>query len=149
DPEEHGVMVAGGKGGTSQKTPQEIEQLEEEIREKKVEVQEKQAELEDFRDERNQTLAENKQALEDLYDRREEAVEQLEKQNLDMLDQYERLRDRRGTAVAAIEDHACGGCHSRVPAQQINEVKKMDEVHYCDMCNRILYWEESEENGDD
>ncbi|MDY6769208.1 MAG: DUF763 domain-containing protein, partial [Candidatus Nanohaloarchaea archaeon] len=29
DPEEHGVAVLGGKGGTSRKTPQEIEQLEE------------------------------------------------------------------------------------------------------------------------
>jgi hypothetical protein len=60
----------------------------------------------------------------------------------ELFERYQRIRDRRGSVLVPVENETCGGCHSRIPAQRINEIREGDKVHYCEFCNRMLYWHE-------
>ncbi len=58
-----------------------------------------------------------------------------------LLSQYERiLKSRDGLALVPVKNGSCGGCHSKLPAQQVNEVQMQDKIHICESCARILYW---------
>ena len=43
-----------------------------------------------------------------------------------------------GVAVAGVLGGTCGGCHSSLPPQLVNEVKKRDRLHHCEFCGRFL-----------
>ncbi len=61
----------------------------------------------------------------------------------DLLDRYERIRERWGRlAVVTAERGVCGGCFTTLPPQFINEVKKRDRILTCEHCGRILVWKE-------
>jgi predicted nucleic acid-binding Zn-ribbon protein len=63
-----------------------------------------------------------------------------------LMSKYDNWRKRRGSSlVAVIEDQSCGGCHLKLPPQLVNEVRKKRELHTCNSCGRILYWEEEEQ----
>ena len=60
-----------------------------------------------------------------------------------VLAHYERvLANRDGLALAAVKNNACQGCFRILPPQVINEVKKKEDLIFCDNCARILYSEE-------
>jgi len=65
-------------------------------------------------------------------------------------DRYERIRqNKNGLALAALTvddrgDGICGGCKFRVRPQAVIEVKKKTEIHTCENCARIWYFEEKE-----
>ncbi len=65
-----------------------------------------------------------------------------------LLSRYERLIQNRGTALAEIRDETCGGCHLELPPQVLNEVKGGKKLVTCERCSRILYWTETEEEGE-
>ena len=59
----------------------------------------------------------------------------------DLLQQYERLRDRLGGVGAApLVGGSCGGCHLTLPATELDRIKKLppDAVVHCEQCGRIL-----------
>ena len=59
----------------------------------------------------------------------------------DLLQQYDRLRERLGGVGAApLVGGSCGGCHLSLPATELDRVKKMppDAVIHCEQCGRIL-----------
>lgn len=59
----------------------------------------------------------------------------------DLLARYERLRARLGgVAVAALTNGMCGGCHLRLPATELDRIRKAppDAVLVCEQCGRIL-----------
>jgi hypothetical protein len=39
--------------------------------------------------------------------------------------------------------NACGGCHKRFPPQRILEIREGDRLFMCDVCGRMLVWDES------
>ncbi len=47
---------------------------------------------------------------------------------------------RNGVAVAEARDGICTICHVRLRPQVFNLVRRNDEIHQCDHCNRILYF---------
>lgn len=54
---------------------------------------------------------------------------------------YERLRARLGgTGAARLEGAQCGGCHLRLPATEVDRLKREppDALIFCDQCGRIL-----------
>jgi predicted nucleic acid-binding Zn-ribbon protein len=56
-----------------------------------------------------------------------------------VLSRYESLRAKKGgVAVAGVLGGTCGGCHSSLPPQLVNEVKKRDRMHHCEFCGRFL-----------
>jgi len=61
-----------------------------------------------------------------------------------ILSQYERiLANRDGLAIVTVKGNSCGGCNMFVPPQVINLIKMYEHMITCEMCNRILYIDES------
>lgn len=70
----------------------------------------------------------------------------LEKISSEIMDRYNSWRKRRGTSlVAVIKGRSCGGCNLNLPLQLVNEVRKAQELHICNSCGRILYWQDEED----
>ena len=101
-----------------------------------------------------QAYLQEKKSVEDEVKKIGQRIQELESQrsvlspqiNPVFLNRYERiLANKEGLAIVPIEGHSCGGCYMNVPAQVINEIKMHDELIYCEICSRILYLKEDEE----
>jgi len=53
---------------------------------------------------------------------------------------YERIRGRRGAAVAEVVDGRCAVCHITVRLQYLQDIKRGEQVLFCESCQRILYY---------
>ncbi len=63
--------------------------------------------------------------------------------NEDVLDIYLHLfKTKHGTAVATLEHEVCMGCHMKVTAQTVVQVRAGREIIHCPQCGRILYMPE-------
>ncbi len=52
---------------------------------------------------------------------------------------YEQLRDQKhGVGVAALEAGTCQGCHTKLPAREVERLKAERGLQRCDNCRRIL-----------
>jgi predicted nucleic acid-binding Zn-ribbon protein len=61
----------------------------------------------------------------------------------DVLDIYLHLfKTKHGTAVATLEHEVCMGCHMKVTAQTVVQVRAAKEIVHCPQCGRILYMPE-------
>ena len=62
---------------------------------------------------------------------------------------YELLFARRGgTAVVAVRDGACLGCHMHIPPQLFNQILKGEQVFTCPACQRMLFpYPETDDTG--
>jgi uncharacterized protein len=49
------------------------------------------------------------------------------------------FKTKHGTAVATLEHEVCMGCHMKVPAQTVVQVRGAREIVHCPQCGRILY----------
>ena len=75
--------------------------------------------------------------LEKLTAERKAAKEGIPPSDLDV---YERLRaEKRGVAVASIEDKSCSACGSTLSASQIQSARSPSSSYLCPSCGRILY----------
>ena len=64
--------------------------------------------------------------------------------NPKIMAQYERiLLSREGLAIVRVKGNSCGGCNMFVPPQVINLIRMYERIITCEVCNRILYIEES------
>ncbi|NWG12027.1 MAG: hypothetical protein HXY20_00655 [Acidobacteria bacterium] len=62
----------------------------------------------------------------------------------ELLDRYRRIASlRRGVALAEARDELCTACHVRIRPQVYADLLKMEGIHSCDSCSRILYLRES------
>jgi len=109
-------------------------------------------EKEVIRQEEQQYL-QKKKTVEDDIRRIEQRIKELQQQHNELtpqispvfLSRYERiLVNKEGLAIVPVEGQACGGCFMNVPAQVVNEIKKSEELVYCEICARILYLKEDE-----
>jgi predicted nucleic acid-binding Zn-ribbon protein len=53
---------------------------------------------------------------------------------------YERIRGRRGAAVAEVIDGRCSVCHIAVRPQYLQDLKRGEQVLMCESCQRILFY---------
>jgi hypothetical protein len=53
---------------------------------------------------------------------------------------YERIRGRRGSAVAEVVDGRCSVCHIAIRPQFLQDVKRGEQVLMCESCQRILFY---------
>ncbi|MBN2179517.1 MAG: hypothetical protein JW743_08840 [Deltaproteobacteria bacterium] len=68
--------------------------------------------------------------------------------NPDLLKRYDVIKEKRnGQAVVPVWKEVCGGCHMNIPPQLYIELQKYEKVRLCPNCNRIIYWEDKENNG--
>jgi len=58
----------------------------------------------------------------------------------DLLAEYSRILQRRGTALAEAKDGACTMCHVKLRAQVYVDVKRNDTIIICSSCSRILFF---------
>lgn len=67
-----------------------------------------------------------------------------------LLKRYEFIRQRRnGTAITAVQEGVCLGCHMNILPQQFIDLQKGTEILQCPHCQRILYWLEEAEEGEE
>jgi predicted nucleic acid-binding Zn-ribbon protein len=55
---------------------------------------------------------------------------------------YDRVRTKNKVAVVAVQKEACGGCFERLPPQRINEIRRNENLIFCENCGSILVWDE-------
>ena len=57
-----------------------------------------------------------------------------------LLSQYDRVRGaRQGVGFTSAIAGRCKGCNMMVPPQLYNEIRKLNAIHACPSCHRILY----------
>jgi predicted nucleic acid-binding Zn-ribbon protein len=57
----------------------------------------------------------------------------------DLLALYDRLRDQKGgVGAAALQDGTCQGCHTKLPAKEVERLRSERGLQRCDNCRRIL-----------
>ena len=56
---------------------------------------------------------------------------------------YMTVRENRGTAIAAVQNAVCEGCHLNIPHQMYNELHRWDSLKFCPHCQRIIYLKNS------
>jgi uncharacterized protein len=57
----------------------------------------------------------------------------------DLLALYEQLRDQKhGVGAAALEGDTCLGCHTKLPAREVEHLRAERGLQRCDNCRRIL-----------
>ncbi len=62
----------------------------------------------------------------------------------ELLDRYRRIASlRKGVALAEARNELCTACHVRIRPQVQAELLRMEGIHTCDSCSRILYLRES------
>jgi len=59
-----------------------------------------------------------------------------------LLARYEQLlKGRKGVAVAAMKGETCSACFVRLRPHVAQQIRRNDEIHECESCNRILYFD--------
>lgn len=59
----------------------------------------------------------------------------------DTLAVYDRIaRAHAGTALSEARDEVCQACRIHIRPQTFAEVKRNDQIYYCESCHRILYY---------
>ncbi len=57
---------------------------------------------------------------------------------------YERIMGSRvELAVVPLRSGSCGGCHGMIPLQRVTDIRKGHQLHTCDFCGRILYYQDA------
>lgn len=150
------------------KTNREYDAVTHEIEAVRIKVEDKESrilELMDLEEETKKSLEDKKKEVEKLKDRLEnvnkelksqvartendEAVLKHEKEKIlhklesRYFSTYERIRKaKNGLAVVPVARNACGGCFKTLPPQRILEIRQMNRIHLCEVCGRILVWDE-------
>lgn len=127
----------------------ELEEIEERLKAEaeqlKPQLQQLQATLADLQQQLQITMEQNAEKEAELIQSRASLTSQLTPQVLNL---YERIRrGRGGTAVAFLRDGACSECSSRVPSQRSLEIRMMNNMFVCEICGRILVWDEKGEHS--
>jgi uncharacterized protein len=63
----------------------------------------------------------------------------------DLLRHYERVSKFRGSGISEVRDHKCMACQVMLRPQTYNDVRTGTNTIVCDSCQRILYFNPSEE----
>ena len=116
-----------------------------EIREKDVKAAEAKlkaetAEIEKEKVQAKQRTAEDEKQLAEWNAKRDTARAGVD---ADLLRQYDRVAKHRGTGLSEAKDHKCLACQVMLRPQTYNEVRASTHVVTCESCQRILYYDPS------
>lgn len=118
-----------------------MEQIEQDLASLSIataEADRKQAEAEEEIAELNAREAALTEKAEELRRTRNQLTESIDPV---VLQRYERLFAKKGdNVVVGIERGVCGGCHMKLPAQEIVSCKQEHDIVSCPNCGRILYY---------
>jgi uncharacterized protein len=116
-----------------------------EVREKDVkaaeaELKAEMAEIEKEKIEARQRTAEDEKQLAEWNAKREKARASVDPE---LLPRYDRVAKHRGTGLSEARDHKCLACQVMLRPQTYNEVRAGTHVVTCESCQRILYYDPS------
>ena len=112
----------------------EAEKEKKKLQEEEKILNEQKKEIEDRIKQINDRLAQ-------LDAQRKQVIPEIEKK---IFSQYERiLNNRDGLAIVTVKDNSCQGCNMFVPPQVINLIRMYERIIPCEVCNRILYINET------
>lgn len=57
---------------------------------------------------------------------------------------YNRIQKKYGNAIVPVVRRACGGCYKALPPQRVLETRKKDKLILCEVCGRILVWDDEQ-----
>lgn len=121
-------------------TAKAIEESKKDLKQLEQQLKEKEAEL-------KKTMAKTEKEEAALKDRREKVLRNITPR---ILATYERIsKAKNGQAVTPIVRNACGGCFKNLPPQRILEIRQMNRIFLCEVCGRILVWDEKASEGQD
>ena len=101
-------------------------------------LKEEKAQVEAEKQQARARTAEDQKALDQINQERAQIVARVAP---NVYRQYERIRKgRRGVAIAEAVDGRCSACQIALRLQFYQDLKKGDEVMYCESCARILYY---------
>lgn len=129
-----------------------IDSTETEILDFMEEFEKGESNLEKIKD----TVAKVKQQVNDFVEKQDklrerildrinlEEIEILKAEELvdeDILNEYNKLMETKGTALALVKNQTCTGCNMMLPSMIIDKLREGNEMISCDSCGRILYTE--------
>jgi predicted nucleic acid-binding Zn-ribbon protein len=115
----------------------ESEPLDRNVKAAEVALKEEKAQVEAEKQLARARTAEDQKALDEINQERAQIVARL---HPNVYRQYERIRKgRRGVAIAEAVDGRCSACQIALRLQFYQDLKKGDQVMYCESCARILY----------
>ena len=121
-------------------------ELDEQIKQNTAMIEQQEKDLEERRKGIETNILDKKTQIKKL-EKDEEALNQ----GLDpeVLFKFERIiRNKMGRGIVAIKGGVCMGCHMVLPIQFTNLVHQGEEIVFCPYCSRILFFEESGEEGE-
>jgi predicted nucleic acid-binding Zn-ribbon protein len=70
--------------------------------------------------------------------------EEIEKtMNPEVIKRFKIAREQtKSSAIAAVKNEICQGCHMNIPPQMYNELQRFEKLEFCPRCYRIIYWAE-------
>jgi predicted nucleic acid-binding Zn-ribbon protein len=115
----------------------ESERLEKNVRTAEAALKEEKAQVEQEKNHARERTAADKKALDELQGERKNVVASM---NPNLYRRYEKIRStRRGIAIAEVADGRCSVCQIAIRLQFLQDLKRDEQVMFCESCGRILY----------
>jgi len=120
--------------------------LDEQLKQSTALIEQQEKELEERRKGIEAEVSEKKAQIHKLEEDERNLVPGLDPE---VLFKFERIiRNKMGRGIVAIKGGVCMGCHMVLPVQFANMVHKGEEIIFCPYCSRILFYEESDQDGE-
>jgi predicted nucleic acid-binding Zn-ribbon protein len=116
----------------------ESEPLDKNVKAAEVALKEEKTHVDAQKQQARERTAEDQKALDQINQERAQVVSRMQPA---VYRQYERIRKgRRGIAIAEAVDGRCSACQIALRLQFYQDLKKGNEVMYCESCARIIYY---------
>jgi predicted nucleic acid-binding Zn-ribbon protein len=113
-----------------------------EVKAAQAELKAETAEIEKEKEQARQRTAEDEKLLTEWRAKRDQLRAGID---ADLLRHYERVSKLRGSGISEVRDHKCMACQVILRPQTYNEVRSGQQTVVCDSCQRILYFNPSQE----
>ena len=121
--------------------------LDEQIKQNTAMIEQQEKDLEERRKGIDVSISDKKDQIRKLEEDEEDLSRGLDPE---VLFKFERIiRNKMGRGIVAIKGGVCMGCHMVLPVQFTNLVRQGEEIVFCPYCSRILFYEESAEDGEE
>ena len=118
------------------------EARDKDVKAAEAELKAETAEIEKEKAEARQRTAEDEKQLAEWNAKRDAARGGV---NADLLRQYDRVAKYRGTGISEVRDQKCTACQVMLRPQTYNDVRSGTQVIACESCQRILYYDSSQD----
>lgn len=75
-----------------------------------------------------------------IQDAEKERIDIIPSIDEEILNRYERIRNKRGQGIVLVNNYICSGCNVRIPTYLVKTLRNNDEIIFCESCGRILYY---------